>query len=243
MRLNKSVAFGIIATTVGASAAIALLIINRIIWFIGISTVADDAQNAASGIVKLLLVIASWPWWALAMIAALALIFQFWHAYRVASFIEEAKTYTDRISRIEENLEKTLTVFDEHKRFAEERILIFESKFQDRLLRLYEAMIFRETYNDLKKVAGSLKLIDGDTAPPQGWAAWLCEQAILHDKVHDACNDKLTGNWRKALLVMTHEPWIANLSEQNRLAYTQLKDDEITLDLAMREMEQKMRVI
>jgi len=68
-----------------------LFVINRVFWAIGASTVAVDAPNAPDGFVHLLLIIASWDWRVLLVLAGAFLLVHLWLTYQQHQYIDAAR--------------------------------------------------------------------------------------------------------------------------------------------------------
>ncbi|HEY9056853.1 MAG TPA: hypothetical protein VIN77_06850, partial [Aurantimonas sp.] len=94
MTLKTAILMAVGSTAVTVGAAL-FLGVNRLLWFIGVSTVAVDAPGAAAGFVDLLLIIASWNPWVLGAIAAFALGWQVWMVFQIIRFMDEGRKAID----------------------------------------------------------------------------------------------------------------------------------------------------
>lgn len=98
MRDRKRTLAAALFTAVGALLLWLLFFINRGIWLVGVSTVVDDFPNTLDNIAKIIVLIASLPWWVLLPLAMLVTAFWVWQTYQVFRNLDLAE---DKIAKVD----------------------------------------------------------------------------------------------------------------------------------------------
>ena len=164
-------AFGRAAIVIGISfAAFALLIINRGVWLVGISTLTDDAGTASDGLIKLLIIIASWPWEVLALLAIFGVLTLFWQVYQIFRYMDDAKTIHNELRNLPMQmmtLQSELSAFT--SRFDE--LVSFASNTAKEAFDCQRAV--DDIMPDLKRLEDMrAALAIGDGQGPVNWTEW-----------------------------------------------------------------------
>lgn len=211
---NLAKTAGVIATSLFF---VALWLLNRGIYIIGLSTVTADAKSAPEGLLNLVSLIASADPWILGGLAAAAVAVQFWLAYQAVSFADEARTLHDELNTLPRQVE---TLRQDVNRFTakfDDIVKIATNTAKAAVQRQRETAEIKPELERLFDMQQALLL--SDCQPEKGWAEWhqrYSEFIEAIEKLYPLIHESLLSSMeRKSIKSLANKNHPFDISQSN----------------------------
>lgn len=187
----------------GLIVAAAVLAVNLTIAAIGISTVPDDAPGAWAGIIRLLIVIASWPWWAYGSVLVICTFAYLIQIMKMLQLIKASRAMPDQIERLREAIDLLTQQVQYRSDEAERLSKIHNDRRTENFIFIEETRRISDLSDDL------LRDIKAEDFEPRkvgfdfDWPAWheVADALVRRMKeIEPSLTCHLYPNWGKALL-------------------------------------------